>query len=222
MEDKQVLELGSSIQKTNQKIEDLQIKTKEEFDNSQKLLKEVKDLEKMNNSLFDPGINAQKKALKILKETKDQFAIPLKKAKESIQKKQKQYYFEQEEIRLAEERRLREKKRKAEEARKLEELERIEAEKEKLKAAGADEEILKAKEEEMAKTFDEEISVPQVEIRPIVQVDKRSFRKIYKYRIVNESLIPDKYKSPDDKKIMAVVRQDKENTNIPGIEVYYE
>jgi hypothetical protein len=49
-----------------------------------------------------------------------------------------------------------------------------------------------------------------------------SMRENWKFRIVNEKLIPREYLKVDDVKIGAIVRALKGATNIPGIEAYNE
>jgi hypothetical protein len=48
------------------------------------------------------------------------------------------------------------------------------------------------------------------------------YRTITKFRIINEALIPRQYMMPDLVKIGGVVRALKNQTNVPGIEVYEE
>jgi len=50
----------------------------------------------------------------------------------------------------------------------------------------------------------------------------RLYRKVWKYRIVNEALIPREYLTPDLQKIGSLVRGFKEKFNISGIQVYEE
>lgn len=47
-----------------------------------------------------------------------------------------------------------------------------------------------------------------------------SVRLAWRFRIVDMSLVPDKYKTIDEKKIAGVVRALKKDANIPGVEVY--
>jgi len=63
------------------------------------------------------------------------------------------------------------------------------------------------------------VSVPKTEAPKIQGV---GFRSNWKFRIVNESLIPNEYKTIDMVKIGGVVRALKGATNIPGVEVYEE
>ena len=91
-----------------------------------------------------------------------------------------------------------------------------------------EEEKLK-KAEELAESGDEE-AAEEVLAEPIVEpvfkpqkVEKPkgiSYRDNWKFRIVAESSIPRLYLMPDERMIGSIVRNDKDKTNIPGIEVY--
>jgi len=63
------------------------------------------------------------------------------------------------------------------------------------------------------------VSVPKTEAPKVKGV---GFRSNWKFRIVNEALIPREYMQPDLVKIGGVVRSLKGGTSIPGIEVYEE
>lgn len=58
------------------------------------------------------------------------------------------------------------------------------------------------------------IDEKQPEVEGIYHVE------LWDFEIVNKDKIPDEYKVVDEKKIRAVVRAMKENTNIPGIRVF--
>lgn len=49
-----------------------------------------------------------------------------------------------------------------------------------------------------------------------------STRKVWKWRITDESKVPEYYWSVDADKVNQIVRSNKEHTAIPGIEVYFE
>lgn len=56
----------------------------------------------------------------------------------------------------------------------------------------------------------------------IPQVQGKSSRQNWKYRVTDLSKVPDEYKMLDDAKVGQVVRAMKEKTNIPGIQAYPE
>jgi len=45
---------------------------------------------------------------------------------------------------------------------------------------------------------------------------------IWKYEIVDFSLLPDEFKLPDSSKLNSIVKKHHENTNVPGVRVYSE
>jgi len=116
---------------------------------------------------------------------------------------------EQEAIRQAEERRLREIARKEEEERLLQEA--IEAE------ANGETDISEA-------ILEEPIYVPPVVVqKEILKVNGGpTYRTVWKFRIKNVNQIPREYMTPNEIRIGAVVRAMKDQTAIPGIEVYSE
>lgn len=71
-----------------------------------------------------------------------------------------------------------------------------------------------------------EITAPSAPPPPVLpslpKLAGTAFRTNWKFRIVNESLIPSEYWIVDETKIGSVVRAMKEKSNIPGIEVYSE
>lgn len=63
---------------------------------------------------------------------------------------------------------------------------------------------------------------PVVLQKTVVKQEGISSRRNWKFRVVNESLIPREYLKVDDIKLGQIVRALKETTRIPGIEVYPE
>ena len=89
-----------------------------------------------------------------------------------------------------------------------------------LKEAGAFEEAAKA-----AAAADAEAAKsappPAVTVKPnIPTVAGVPSRVNWRYRIINENLVPDEYWMLNEQKIGADVRRDKEKTSIPGVEAY--
>lgn len=66
------------------------------------------------------------------------------------------------------------------------------------------------------------IEVPAPVFVPKTTAAGTSFRKNWKWRVVDAALIPRQYLVPDEQAIGLVARTDKENANIPGIEFYPE
>lgn len=71
------------------------------------------------------------------------------------------------------------------------------------------------------------MEAPPAPVAPVVlptpeKIKGVQFRENWKFRIVNAKLIPQDYQIPDEVKIGKLVRALKNETNIPGIEVYCE
>jgi len=121
-----------------------------------------------------------------------------------------------------------------EERRKAEEAARIARLKAEEEARKERERLAKLAEKQMEQNrFEkaEETIIRMEEVAPVVapvimpQIQKQkgeSIRKIWKFRVIDEKLIPREYLTRDDKKIQGVVNSLKSDANIPGIEVYFE
>ena len=59
-----------------------------------------------------------------------------------------------------------------------------------------------------------------VDAPPKVTAAGTSFRKVWKFRIVNAALIPREYLIPDEKRLGLIARTDKEGASVPGVEFY--
>jgi hypothetical protein len=64
------------------------------------------------------------------------------------------------------------------------------------------------------------VAAPPIFTRPYVAPEGASTRTNWKFTIVNESLIPREFMTPDLTKIGAHVRTHKDKTNVPGIQPY--
>ena len=111
------------------------------------------------------------------------------------------------------------KKRRAEEEKQMAEA-RKKAEDERLAAAA---ELEKSGEKEVANQLME----APVEVAPVVMPKVEtpsgiSYRTVWKYRIVNASLIPREYYVLDERRIQQRVNSLKGDANIPGIKIYTE
>jgi hypothetical protein len=171
-----------------------------------KIIKDmIKEVEDSFNPIVDSAFKAHRKAI----EQRDKYLDPLKNAYKGVKNLMSFYEAEQEKIRLAEQRRFEEEARKAEEERRL--LEAIEAEQEGDKEVA--EQILQEP------TFVPPMVLPKA--TPKIQGGP-TYRTVWKFRITNASKVPDQYKNVDEVKVGQVVRALKNQTNIPGIEVYEE
>jgi hypothetical protein len=184
----------------------LKIVDSETYIKAGSILTTIKDMIKEVESTFTPICEAAFLAHRKAVEKRDGFLNPLKDAQKGIKGAMSNYDLERERERLAEQRRIEEEQRKAEEERKL--LEAIEAEQNGEQEVA--EEILK-----------EEVYIPPVVLpKATPKVQGVSFRTIWDFEIVNASLIPRQFLSPDLVKIGGVVRSLKEATQIPGIKVF--
>jgi hypothetical protein len=172
------------------------------------LIKSMRLVRKEIGLAFDPIIAKAFSAHKEAKQQKDRAELPLIQAEEYLKPQIKRYLAEKERERQEEENRLRMEAIKAEEERRL--LEAIQLENEGLK-----------EEAETVIATPAPIVMPTVE-RTTPKADMRIYRKVWKYRIVNESQIPREYLIPDEATIGTLVRRLKEKCKIPGIQVYEE
>lgn len=182
------------------------IKTAEDYTRAGNILLTIKEIRKKIENTFKPIKQKMDAAKKEVLDQEKAADKPLAEAESYIKPLIAGYLAEQEKIRLAEEARLREIARKEEEERQLQAALAAEAE-------GQNEEA-------------EAIISAPVQAAPIVvpktvpKVPGVNMRKEWKFRIINPALIPREYLIPDEKKIGQIVRALKEQTKIPGIEVY--
>lgn len=79
------------------------------------------------------------------------------------------------------------------------------------------------KKTEVAKEWGEDAPVEVEEAKPVIEKSTGlGIRRTHKWKVVDASLIPREYLVIDEVAINKVVREQKEKTNINGIEVYYE
>ncbi len=172
------------------------------------MIKSMRLLRKEIALTFDPIISKAHAAHKEAKAQKDKAELPLIRAEEYLKPQIKAYLAQEERKRQDEENRLRLEAKKAEEEKRLSNAVQLEAE-------GLTEEA------EYVIACQIPIVMPTAE-KTTPNADMRLYRKVWKYRIVNESLIPREYHMVDLPKIGAVVRALKSKCKIPGIEVYEE
>lgn len=186
----------------------IQVVDNETYSQAGEILVTIKGLRKEIGAAFDPIIKKAHEAHKEAKAQKDKAEAPLIEAENIIKPALAAYDREQERLRREEEERQREIARKAEEERRLQEA--LQAEKEGDAAAAQ-------------AIIEEPVYVPPVVIEKTTpKVQGISMQKVWKFRIVNEALIPRDYMTPDTVKIGGVVRATKGSIQIPGVEIYSE
>jgi hypothetical protein len=193
----------------------LQVSDPASYEAGGALLKAIKSLRNRIAETFDPHIKRAHEAHKALVREKAEAEAPLTQAETTIKRALIGYTEAEEKRRREEERRLAEVARKADEARRLAEAAALEAE---ALATGDDEMLATAQEMVTAPVAAPVIVLPTE--RP--KVAGLSYRDVWKFRIVNPSLIPRQYLIPNEQAIGGVVRSLKGSAQIPGVEVYCE
>ncbi len=173
------------------------------------LWKGIGDMIKEVKATFDPICDAANKAHKAATQKRASFLDPLEAVYKNVKRLMSDYDEAQERIRKAEEARLREIERKAEEDRRLQEAIDLEAQGQAEVA-----EAVMAEPVYVAPVVLPKVT-PKMEGGPV-------YRTIWKFRVVNASIIPRQFLVPDMVAIGGVVRALKNQANIPGIEVYEE
>ena len=172
------------------------------------LIKSMRLVRKEIGLAFDPIIAKAFAAHREAKSQKDRAELPLIQAENFLKPQIKTFLAEEERKRQEEENRLRLEAQKAEEERRLTEAAQLEAEGLKEEA----EAVLEAP---------QPIVMPTVE-KTTPKADMRIYRKVWKYRIINEDLIPDEFWQLDLQLIGSRVRDLKSKCKIPGVQVYEE
>ena len=171
-------------------------------------LTETQTIRKEIEATFDPGIAAQKVALETLRASKNRYAKPYEDAVMIVKGKLKAYWELKEAARREQEAKLRE---------------QAKAEAEAKQKAKAEKLVKEGKVEQAQALIQAPVKTLPIIVGPAVpKVDGISSRGGWKFRIVDEALIPREYLSVDEGKIGKVVRALEGRTNIPGVEVYEE
>ena len=164
----------------------------------------VVKLKKEIHKTFDPIVKAAHQAHKMATNKRKEILEPVERAERITKRAMGDYRLEQE---------------KAQRQLEEEEKRRIEAEKARIAETAkklADEGDYAKAAVELRKTFDLHSNVPEA----TPKMDGVSYRDVWRFRVVNEALIPRHYLIVDDTKIGGVVRALKGDTDIPGVEVY--
>ena len=168
-------------------------------------LKAVKELKKRIEEKLAPLVKAAydswKKQVAYRKEHDD----PLDQAEAAVKAKMNAYLAEQERQRRLEEQRQQLEAQKAAEA---------QAEQDALLMEATGD----AEAAEMVRT--EPVVAPVVVLAPVEKPKGIATQSVWRWKVINESLVPNEYKIIDQTKIGGVVRAMKAATNIPGVQVY--
>jgi len=205
----------------------LEIRTPDELACAGEALGDIKTLRKQIDETFDPHIRAAHEQHRALLATKTRFNAPLESAERLLKQRTGKYLQEQEAARLAEQRRLETEARSQEQARRDAETAAIIAwAKAEAKAAATRPEakvILAEAKQETAAIAAAPMIVSVSLMEPAPPAPKGITKTtVWKFKIVDATLIPREYLLADEVKIGKIVRAMRGETRIPGIEVYTE
>jgi len=190
------------------RAEAISVETNEELVSAGDFLVQIKTVRKAIADTFDGPIKAANQAHKAMLAAKRKHDSPLANAETVIKRKVGAYQAEQERIRREREERLRAEALEAEEERRIAEAAALEAE---------------GHTEEAEQAIAEPVAAPVVVVpKSVPKVEGVSTRTTWKWRIGNIDNIPREYLKVDEIKIGQIVRAMKDQTCIPGIEVYPE
>jgi hypothetical protein len=204
----EAIEISTKALTIPDKAKQIQITDDDTYRAAGEILLQIKDLRRQVDEAFDPIISKAHEAHREALAQKKRADAPLVEAEGIIKPRIAAYINEINRKRAEEEARLREEARKAEEERRL-----IEA--------------IKAEESGQVEKAEEILAAPVeiAKVRPITEAPKVagiSVQKRWTYRIIDGTLIPREYLTPDHSKIGMIVREGKGETTIPGIEVFSE
>lgn len=194
----------------------IEVKDPESFKAANEFLHGVRGLKKEISNYCDPEIKAADTLHKNLVKKKKEALAPLNEAEGIVGPKIVTYKRKEEEER---QRAIAEARKKEEERRRKEEELRKKAEEAQKEGESQWSEEFKVEAEQVSKsTFKKELKeAPQV-----TKIEGTYVRKNWKWRLKDESLVPREFLTLDSKKITEHVIRNKDKTNIPGIEAYFE
>jgi hypothetical protein len=209
----------------------LQVVDAQTFEYAGEFLKNVKALQKEIADTFDPVIEHWHRKHKSSLEEKKIQLDPLVSIEAEVKNKMRLYSIEVETARREELRKQQEEFRRRDEARRAAELaaaKRKQAEDEALRLAldaskAGNNELA---DEIMAAPLPEVPDIPELKpitVRPIIPQPKAagiSTTRVWKWRLVCFADVPNEFKSLDQSSVNAHVRSNKDESHIPGIEVY--
>lgn len=173
---------------------------------------ELKQIKSLANALELERKSATKPLDEAKKKIMDWFRLPSERlAIAEATRKRAMIIYQQEQ----------EKKRREEEAR-LAELQRKEAERLAKKAAEAEAKGKTEKAEELRQQAQEATTIAPIVPPKVEKINGIKTMKIWKFRIVNEKLIPREYLIPNEKMLGQVAKATKGTIEIPGVEIYPE
>lgn len=218
MTDNQLTTIQSEASQLEKEASKFEVTTQLNYDAAANFLKTCMNLKKKIELFFDPTIKKFKEAKKVADEGRkaeiekmEMFLVPVTASINMVRGKCKDYENAQEKLRIEEQKRLDEKaEKKAEDDRK-----KIEDQAENEKKWGDNEKAEELKEESKA------IEVEEVKAKPVIaKTAGLGIRRTWKWRITDLNKIPRGFLTIDETLINRAVREQKEKTNIPGIEVY--
>ena len=209
----EVAEATTQAEQMMTRYSTFQIKAQPDYDEAGELLKKIKvkaaEIEELQKGITRPLNEALKRARDLFRRPLDY----LERAENSLRKVRLIWQNDQEAKRLEAESKLRELARKEEEKKRKALEVRIEKAEEK-----GDTEKAELLREKQAEVF---VPAPIVESQ-VQKTEGIGIRKMWKFRIADESLIPREYLIPDSVKIGKMVRASGGTVKIAGVEVFSE
>lgn len=181
---------------------------KEDYEFACNFLQFIATRKKQVEETFDPIIEKAHAAHKEALNQKKKFMDPLIGADVNVRAKVSQWRNAEERKRQDEERRLQEQAKREADERALQEAAALEA--------SGDKELAQMVIEEAASAPAPVVVLPTM----VPKQEGVSARRTWKFRIVNESLIPREFLMVNEVAIRAMVKAQKNMTKIPGVEVY--
>ena len=202
--------LDTQIVAVQQNVTTLTITCVDEYCAAAEISKSITALRKEVEAAFNPIIEKAHQAHKQAIEQKKKYLSPLEQHQRVVDQKLLAWNREQERIRREQEEKLRQEERKRQEEQALREAEELHRQGELLAAEAVIEQAVIA-------------PAPVVALpKTVPKVEGFSSRAVWRWRVVNESLIPRQYLKIDEIKVSGVVRALKDKSTIPGIEVFSE
>ena len=194
------------IQLWRERAETIQVRNPEEMTAAEEVLKELRRRKKLWLEAVEKTVKSAHAAWKEAVAHRDSIAKPIDAAERVVKSRIADYVYEQRRKAEAERRRLQaeaEAKAEAERQRAIKAAQRLKTE--------------ELREQRLAEA--ETMVAPVVNVAPEIPETKLSTFTTWSFQIVDAAAIPREYLVPDEKRIGAIVRTLKADTNIPGIKV---
>lgn len=206
-DDPRVKPVAKQVESLASSVETFECKDAATYESGAEVLKTIKGLhrqvEDQRKTITKPLDEAKRQVMDLFRPLTN----TLTQAERTIKQRLVAWSNEQERIRREEQRKADEKARK--------ERERLEKQAEEARKKGR---------EERAQTLQDRavstVAAPPPPAAP--KVSGVQTRTVWRFRVVDASKVPDKYKVVDEKKVGGVVRSLKGDTEIPGVEVWEE